>query len=130
MKNGEVIAELDGIVVNANLKIVEDKIKIINNKLLSLRLEKESYINNKLPEFEKYNISSISKDIVAQKFENFIYKNKNFNSEKINLSSEIELKNLDKTQNPATMKGGMENVKRKQFQLLIYNRKRSLLFKI
>ena len=95
VKNGEVIAELDGIVVNANLKIVEDKIKIINNKLLSLRLEKESYINNKLPEFEKYNISSISKDIVAQKFKNYIYKNKNFNTDKTNLSSEIELNQKD-----------------------------------
>ena len=58
-------------------------------------MEKESYINNKIPDFEKYNISSISKDIVAQKFKNYIYKNKNFNTDKTNLSSEIELNQKD-----------------------------------
>ena len=118
VKTGEIIAMLDGTVVNANLKIVEDKIKIIKNKLLSLKLEKDSYINNKLPEFTKYNISLISKDILTQKFKNYIYKNKNFDSEKIKLSSEIDLneKDVNLLREQLSIKIKLEEGKKKLFK--------------
>ena len=88
IKKGETVAILDGTVVNANLKIAEDKISTVRYKILRLELQKESISNRLLDDsfVRKAKIKSRECVIVAGskmiKSKSIVYKTK------INLSQD------------------------------------------
>jgi HlyD family secretion protein len=89
IKKGQTIAKLDGTVVNANLKIVEDKINAVKNKILRLKLQKNSIINKKLKEDGLDKLDDINKEILEKKFDEFMIKMKTFSFDIIKLENEI-----------------------------------------
>ncbi len=95
VNKGDIIAVLDGTVVNANLKIVQDKINILKNKILRIKLQKEAITigalkgeNNTI--LSRVNeLDSINREILSKHFDEFILKMNLFSADLSRLDNEI-----------------------------------------
>ena len=97
VKKGETIAILDGTVVNANLKIVEDKINAVKNKILRLELQKQSILNETLKKDSFGQLDNINADILNNHFDEYMIKMKTFSSDLLRIDKEID--SMSKDQN-------------------------------
>ena len=86
---GETIAKLDGTVVNANLKIVKDKINAVKNKILRLELQKQSILNETLEKDSFGPLDKINADILKNHFDEYMIKMKTFSSDLLRIDKEI-----------------------------------------
>ena len=64
INKGEIVAILDGTVVNANLKITRDKIYAVKNKILRLELQKKSILNRSLNKDSSGQLDLINEEIL------------------------------------------------------------------
>ncbi len=95
VKKGETIAILDGTVVNANLKIVEDKINAVKNKILRLELQKKSILNETLEKDSYGQLDKINADILNNHFDEYMIKMKTFSSDLLRIDKEIDSMSKD-----------------------------------
>ena len=96
INKGEIVAILDGTVVNANLKITRDKIYAVKNKILRLELQKKSILNKSLNKDSSGQLDPINKEILNRHFDEFMIKMKTFSSDLLRLESEIVSMSADK----------------------------------
>ena len=96
VKKGEIVAILDGTVVNANLKITRDKIYAVKNKILRLELQKKSILNKSLNKDSSGQLNLINEEILNKHFDEFMIKMKTFSSDLLRLESEIVSMSADK----------------------------------
>ena len=96
VSKGETIAKLDGTVVNANLKIVEDKINAVKNKILRLELQKQSILNETLKKDSFGQLDKINADILNNHFDEYMIKMKTFSSDLLRIDKEIASMSKDK----------------------------------
>ena len=92
---GETIAKLDGTVVNANLKIVKDKINAVKNKILRLELQKHSIFNETLEKDSYGKLDKINADILKNHFDEYMIKMKTFSSDLLRIDKEIDSMSKD-----------------------------------
>ena len=92
---GETIAKLDGTVVNANLKIVKDKINAVKNKILRLELQKQSILNETLEKDSYGQLDRINADILKNHFDEYVIKMKTFSSDLLRIDKEIDSMSKD-----------------------------------
>ena len=95
VKKGETIAILDGTVVNANLKIVKDKINAVKNKILRLELQKQSILNETLKKDSFGQLDKINADILNNHFDEYMIKMKTFSSDLLRIDKEIDSMSKD-----------------------------------
>ena len=95
VKKGETIAILDGTVVNANLKIVEDKINAVKNKILRLEIQKKSILNETLEKDSYGQLDKINADILNNHFDEYMIKMKTFSSDLLRIDKEIDSMSKD-----------------------------------
>ncbi len=96
INKGEIVAILDGTVVNANLKITRDKIYAVKNKILRLELQKKSILNKSLNKDSSGQLDLINKEILNRHFDEFMIKMKTFSSDLLRLETEIVSMSADK----------------------------------
>jgi len=96
VKKGEIVAILDGTVVNANLKITRDKIYAVKNKILRLELQKKSILNRSLNKDSSGQLDPINEEILNKNFDEFMIKMKTFSSDLLRLETEIVSMSADK----------------------------------
>ena len=96
IKKGETVAELDGTVVNANLKIVEDQINTVKNKILRLQLQKKSILTKSLKKDSSGKLDSINNEILKRQFDAFMIQMNTFSSDIKKLDKEIVSMSKDK----------------------------------
>lgn len=96
INKGEIVAILDGTVVNANLKITRDKIYAVKNKILRLELQKKSILNKSLNKDSSGQLDPINKEILNRHFDEFMIKMKTFSSDLLRLETEIVSMSADK----------------------------------
>ena len=96
INKGEIVAILDGTVVNANLKITRDKIYAVKNKILRLELQKKSILNKSLNKDSSGQLNLINEEILNKHFDEFMIKMKTFSSDLLRLESEIVSMSADK----------------------------------
>jgi len=96
VKKGEIVAILDGTVVNANLKITRDKINAVKNKILRLELQKKSILNKSLNKGSSGQLDLINEEILNRHFDEFMIKMKTFSSDLLLLETEIVSMSADK----------------------------------
>ena len=89
VSQGETIAKLDGTVVNANLKIVKDKINAVKNKILRLEIQKKSILNETLEKDSYGQLDKINADILKNHFDEYMIKMKTFSSDLLRIDKEI-----------------------------------------
>ncbi len=89
VSKGETIAKLDGTVVNANLKIVKDKINAAKNKILRLEIQKQSILNETLIKDSYGKLDKINADILNNHFDEYEIKMKTFSSDLLRIDKEI-----------------------------------------
>ena len=89
VSKGETIAKLDGTVVNANLKIVKDKINAVKNKILRLEIQKQSILNETLKDDSYVQLDKINADILNKHFDEYMIKLKTFSSDLLRIDKEI-----------------------------------------
>ncbi|MDC0230129.1 HlyD family type I secretion periplasmic adaptor subunit [Deltaproteobacteria bacterium] len=89
VSQGETIAKLDGTVVNANLKIVKDKINAVKNKILRLEIQKKSILNETLEKNSYGQLDKINGDILKNHFDEYMIKMKTFSSDLLRIDKEI-----------------------------------------
>ena len=89
VSKGETIAKLDGTVVNANLKIVKDKINAVKNKILRLGIQKKSILNETLEKDSYGQLDKINADILNNHFDEYMIKMKTFSSDLLRIDKEI-----------------------------------------
>ena len=89
VSQGETIAKLDGTVVNANLKIVKDKINAVKNKILRLEIQKQSILNETLEKDSYAQLDKINADILKNHFDEYMIKMKTFSSDLLRIDKEI-----------------------------------------
>jgi len=118
IKEGQTIAILDGTVVNANLKIVQDKINAVKNKILRLELQKKSILKKSLISDSSSELDTINKEILNKQFDEFIIKMKTFSSDLLRLDKEIVSMSKDKKliQDQLKIKINIEEGKKKLFE--------------
>ncbi len=118
IKEGQTIAILDGTVVNANLKIVQDKINAVKNKILRLELQKKSILKKSLISDSSSELDTINKEILNKQFDEFIIKMKTFSSDLLRLDKEIVSMSKDKKliQDQLKIKIKIEEGKKKLFE--------------
>ena len=118
IKKGEVIAVLDGTVVNANLKIVQDKINAVKNKILRIELQKQSIITKTLNKVSAEQLDAINKEILYKNFDEFLIKMKTFSTDLLRTEKEIVSTSKDKNliQDQLNTKIKIENGKKKLFE--------------
>ena len=118
IKKGEVIAVLDGTVVNANLKIVQDKINAVKNKILRIELQKQSIITKTLNKVSAEQLDAINKEILYKNFDEFLIKMKTFSTDLLRTEKEIVSTSKDKKliQDQLNTKIKIENGKKKLFE--------------
>ena len=95
VSKGETIAKLDGTVVNANLKIVEDKINAVKNKILRLKIQKKSILNETLEKDSYGQLDKINADILNNHFDEYMIKMKTFSSDLLRIDKEIDSMSKD-----------------------------------
>ena len=95
VSKGETIAKLDGTVVNANLKIVEDKINAVKNKILRLEIQKKSILNETLEKDSYGQLDKINADILNNHFDEYMIKMKTFSSDLLRIDKEIDSMSKD-----------------------------------
>ena len=95
VKKGETIAKLDGTVVNANLKIVKDKINAVKNKILRLEIQKKSILNETLEKDSYGQLDKINADILNNHFDEYMIKMKTFSSDLLRIDKEIDSMSKD-----------------------------------
>ena len=95
VKKGETIAKLDGTVVNANLKIVKDKINAVKNKILRLEIQKQSILNETLKKDSFGQLDKINADILNNHFDEYMIKMKTFSSDLLRIDKEIDSMSKD-----------------------------------
>ena len=95
VRKGETIAILDGTVVNANLKIVEDKINAVKNKILRLEIQKQSILNETLEKDSYGQLDKINADILNNHFDEYMIKMKTFSSDLLRIDKEIDSMSKD-----------------------------------
>ena len=96
INKGEIVAILDGTVVNANLKITRDKIYAVKNKILRLELQKKSILNKSLNKDSSGQLDLINEEILNRHFDEFMIKMKTFSSDLLRLETEIVSMSADK----------------------------------
>ncbi|RTZ91987.1 MAG: hypothetical protein DSY93_02365 [SAR324 cluster bacterium] len=96
INKGEIVAILDGTVVNANLKITRDKIYAVKNKILRLELQKKSILNKSLTKDSSGQLDLINEEILNKHFDEFMIKMKTFSSDLLRLETEIVSMSADK----------------------------------
>jgi len=96
INKGEIVAILDGTVVNANLKITRDKIYAVKNKILRLELQKKSILNKSLNKDSSGQLDPINEEILNKHFDEFMIKMKTFSSDLLLLEIEIVSMSADK----------------------------------
>jgi len=96
INKGQIVAILDGTVVNANLKITRDKIYAVKNKILRLELQKKSILNRSLNKVSSGQLDPINEEILNKNFDEFMIKMKTFSSDLLRLESEIVSMSADK----------------------------------
>ena len=96
INKGEIVAILDGTVVNANLKITRDKIYAVKNKILRLELQKKSILNKSLNKDSSGQLDLINEEILNKHFDEFMIKMKTFSSDLLRLETEIVSMSADK----------------------------------
>jgi len=96
VKKGEIVAILDGTVVNANLKITRDKIYAVKNKTLRLELQKNSILKKSLNKGSSGQLDPINEEILDKHFDEFMIKMKTFSSDLLLLETEIVSMSADK----------------------------------
>ncbi len=96
INKGEIVAILDGTVVNANLKITRDKIYAVKNKILRLELQKKSILNKSLNKDSSGQLDPINEEILNKNFDELMIKMKTFSSDLLRLESEIVSMSADK----------------------------------
>ena len=96
INKGEIVAILDGTVVNANLKITRDKIYAVKNKILRLELQKKSILNKSLNKDSSGQLDPINEEILNKNFDEFMIKMKTFSSDLLRLETEIVSMSADK----------------------------------
>jgi len=96
INKGEIVAILDGTVVNANLKITRDKIYAVKNKILRLELQKKSILNKSLSKDSSGQLDLINEEILNKHFDEFMIKMKTFSSDLLLLETEIVSMSADK----------------------------------
>jgi len=96
VKKGEIVAILDGTVVNANLKITRDKIYAVKNKILRLELQKNSILKKSLNKGSSGQLDPINEEILDKHFDEFMIKMKTFSSDLLLLETEIVSMSADK----------------------------------
>jgi len=96
VKKGEIVAILDGTVVNANLKITRDKIYAVKNKILRLELQKNSILKKSLNKGSSGQLDPINEEILNRHFDEFMIKMKTFSSDLLLLETEIVSMSADK----------------------------------
>jgi len=96
VKEGEIVAILDGTVVNANLKITRDKIYAVKNKILRLELQKDSILKKSLNKGSSGQLDPINEEILNRHFDEFMIKMKTFSSDLLRLETEIVSMSADK----------------------------------
>jgi len=96
INKGEIVAILDGTVVNANLKITRDKIYAVKNKILRLELQKKSILNRSLNKDSSGQLDPINEEILNKNFDEFMIKMKTFSSDLLRLETEIVSMSADK----------------------------------
>ena len=96
INKGEIVAILDGTVVNANLKITRDKIFAVKNKILRLELQKKSILNKSLTKDSSGQLDLINEEILNRHFDEFMIKMKTFSSDLLRLETEIVSMSADK----------------------------------
>jgi len=96
INKGEIVAILDGTVVNANLKITRDKIYAVKNKILRLELQKNSILNRSLNKVSSGQLDPINEEILNKNFDEFMIKMKTFSSDLLRLETEIVSMSADK----------------------------------
>ena len=118
IKEGQTIAILDGTVVNANLKIVQDKINAVKNKILRLELQKKSILKKSLKNDSSLELDTINKEILNKQFDEFMIKMKTFSSDLLRLDEEIVSMTKDKNliQDQLKIKIKIEEGKKKLFE--------------
>ena len=118
IKEGQTIAILDGTVVNANLKIVQDKINAVKNKILRLKLQKKSILKKALINNSSGELDTINKEILNKQFDEFTIKMKTFSSDLLRLDEEIVSMSKDKKliQDQLEIKIKIEEGKKKLFE--------------
>ncbi len=118
IKEGQTIAILDGTVVNANLKIVQDKINAVKNKILRLELQKKSILKKSLINDSSGELDTINKEILNKQFDEFTIKMKTFSSDLLRLDEEIVSMSKDKKliQNQLEIKIKIEEGKKRLFE--------------
>ena len=95
VSQGETIAKLDGTVVNANLKIVKDKINAVKNKILRLGIQKKSILNETLGNDSYGQLDKINADILNNHFDEYMIKMKTFSSDLLRIDKEIDSMSKD-----------------------------------
>ena len=96
INKGEIVAILDGTVVNANLKITRDKIYAVKNKILRLELQKKSILKKSLNKDSSGQLDLINEEILNRHFDEFMIKMKTFSSDLLRLETEIVSMSADK----------------------------------
>ena len=96
INKGEIVAILDGTVVNANLKITRDKIYAVKNKILRLELQKNSILKKSLNKGSSGQLDPINEEILDKHFDEFMIKMKTFSSDLLRLETEIVSMSADK----------------------------------
>ena len=96
INKGEIVAILDGTVVNANLKITRDKIYAVKNKILRLGLQKKSILKKSLNKDSSGQLDLINEEILNRHFDEFMIKMKTFSSDLLRLETEIVSMSADK----------------------------------
>ena len=118
IKKGEVIAVLDGTVVNANLKIVQDKINAVKNKILRIEIQKQSILTKVLDKESAEQLDTINKEILYKNFDEFMIKMKTFSSDLLRTDKEIVSTSKDRKliRDQLNIKIKIEDGKKKLFE--------------
>ena len=118
IKQGEVIAILDGTVVNANLKIVQDKINAVKNKILRIEIQKQSILTKVLDKESAEQLDTINKEILYKNFDEFMIKMKTFSSDLLRTDKEIVSTSKDRKliRDQLNIKIKIEDGKKKLFE--------------
>ena len=121
IKKGEIIAILDGTVVNANLKIVQDKINAVKNKILRMEIQKQSIVTKSLNKESAEQLDNINREILYKNFDEFMIKMKTFSSDLLRLDMEIVSTSKDKKliRDQLNIKIKIEDGKKKLFEKIL-----------